>query len=50
MGAIYFEPVSNIGNKIILTKYGIQHVVAKKNNEHKEVLYAIFFSCDGIDI
>ena len=46
----YFEPVRNIGNKIMLYKHCIQHVVAKKNNDHKEVLYAIFFSCAGIVI
>ena len=39
----YYE----VGNKIWLTKYGRRPVVGKST---KKVLYAIFFSCDGIGI
>lgn len=46
----YFEPVRKVGNKIWLTKHGRRPVVAKKTMSTKKVLYAIFFSCDGIAI
>ena len=46
----YFEPVRKNGNKVWLSKHGRQPVVAKRIMSAKKVLYAIFFSCDGIAI
>ena len=46
----YFKPVRKIGNKIWLSKHGRRPAVAKRTMSTKKVLYAIFFSCDGIAI
>ena len=46
----YFKPVRKIENKIWLSKYGRWPVVAKNTMSRKKVLYAIFFSYDGIAI
>ena len=46
----YFEPVRKVGNKIWATKHGKRPIIAKRNISAKKVLYAIFFSGEGIAV
>ena len=46
----YFEPVRNVSNKIWATKHSKRPIIAKRSLSTKEVLYAIFFSGEGVAI
>ena len=46
----YFEPVRNITNKIWATKHSKRPIIAKRSLSAKKVLYAIFFSGEGVAI
>ena len=46
----YFEPVRKVGNKIWATKHSKRPIIAKRSLSTKKVLYAIFFSGEGITI
>ena len=46
----YFEPVRNVSNKIWATKHSKRPIIAKRSLSTKNVLYAIFFSGEGVAI
>ena len=46
----YFEPVRKVGNKIWATKHSQRQIIAKRSLSAKKVLYAIFFSGEGVAI
>ena len=46
----YFEPVRKVSNKIWATKRSKGPIVAKRSLSAKKVLYAIFFSGEGVAI
>ena len=49
-GSIYFEPVRKVSNKIWATKHSKRQIIAKRSLSTKKVLYAIFFSGEGVAI
>ena len=46
----YFEPVRKISDKIWATKHSKRPIIAKRSLSTKKVLYAIFFSGEGVAI
>ena len=46
----YFEPVRKVSNKIWATKHSKRPIIAKRSLSTKMVLYAIFFSGEGVAI
>ena len=46
----YFEPVRKVSNKIWATKHSKRLIIAKRSLSTKKVLYAIFFSGEGVAI
>ena len=46
----YFEPVRKVSNKIWATKHSERTIIAKRSLSTKKVLYAIFFSGEGVAI
>ena len=46
----YFEPVRKVSNKIWATKHSKRPLIAKRSLSTKKVLYAIFFSGEGVAI
>ena len=46
----YFEPVRKVSNKIWATKHSKRPIIAKCSLSTKKVLYAIFFSGEGVAI
>ena len=46
----YFEPVRKVSNKIWATKHSKRPISAKRSLSTKKVLYAIFFSGEGVAI
>ena len=46
----YFEPVRKVSNKIWATKHSKCPIIAKRSLSTKKVLYAIFFSGEGVAI
>ena len=46
----YFEPVRKVSNKIWATKHSKRPIIAKCSLSAKKVLYAIFFSGEGVTI
>ena len=46
----YFEPVRKVNNKIWATKHSKRPIIAKRSLSTKKVLYAIFFSGEGVAI
>ena len=46
----YFEPVRKVSNKIWATKHSKLPIIAKRSLSTKKVLYAIFFSGEGVAI
>ena len=46
----YFEPVRKVSNKIWATKHSKRPIIAKCSLNTKKVLYAIFFSGEGVAI
>ena len=46
----YFEPVRTVSNKIWATKHSKRPIIAKRSLSTKKVLYAIFFSGEGVSI
>ena len=46
----YFEPVRTVSNKIWATKHSKRPIIAKRSMSTKKVLYAIFFSGEGVAI
>ena len=46
----YFEPVRKVSNKIWATKHSKRPIIAKRSLSAMNVLYAIFFSCEGVAI
>ena len=46
----YFEPVRKISNKIWATKHNKRPIITKRSLSAKKVLYAIFFSGEGVAI
>ena len=46
----YFEPVKTVSNKIWATKHSKRPKIAKRSLSTKTVLYAIFFSGEGVAI
>ena len=46
----YFEPVRKVSNKIWATKHSKSPIIAKRSLSTKKVLYAIFFSGEGVAI
>ena len=46
----YFEPVRKVSNKIWATKHSKRSIIAKRSLSTKKVLYAIFFSGEGVTI
>lgn len=46
----YFEPVRKVSNKIWATKHNKRPIIAKRSLSAKKVLYAIFFSGEGVAI
>ena len=49
-GSIIFEPVRKVSNKIWATKHSKHPIIAKRSLSKKKVLYAIFFSGEGVAI
>ena len=47
---LYFEPVRKVSNKIWATKHSKRPIIAKRSLSAKKVLYAIFFSGEGVAI
>jgi predicted PilT family ATPase len=45
-----FEPVRKVSNKIWATKHIKRPIIAKRSFSAKKVLYAIFFSGEGVAI
>ena len=46
----YFEPLRKVSNKIWATKHSKRPIIAKHSLSTKKVLYAIFFSGEGVAI
>ena len=46
----YFEPVRKVSNKIWATKHSKRPIIAKRSLSTKKILYAIFFSGEGVTI
>ena len=46
----YFEPVRKVSNKIWATKHSKRPIIAKRSLSTKKILYAIFFSGEGVAI
>ena len=46
----YFGPVRKVSNKIWATKHSKRPIIAKRSLSTKKVLYAIFFSGEGVAI
>ena len=46
----YFEPVRKVSNKIWATKHSKRPIIVKRSLSTKKVLYAIFFSGEGVAI
>ena len=46
----YFEPVRKVSNKIWANKHSKRPIIAKRSLSTKKVLYAIFFSGEGVAI
>ena len=46
----YFEPVRKVSNKIWATQHSKRPIIAKRSLSTKKVLYAIFFSGEGVAI
>ena len=46
----YLEPVRKVSNKIWATKHSKRPIIAKRSLSTKKVLYAIFFSGEGVAI
>ena len=46
----YFEPVRKVSNKIWATKHSKHPIIDKRSLSTKKVLYAIFFSAEGVAI
>ena len=46
----YFEPVRKVSNKIWTSKHNKRPIIAKRSLSAKTVLYAIFFSGEGVAI
>ena len=46
----YFEPVRKVSNKIWATKHSKRPIIAKPPLSAKKILYAIFFSGEGVTI
>ena len=46
----YFEPIRKVSNKIWATKHSKRPIFAKRSLSAKKVLYAIFFSGEGVAI
>ena len=46
----YFEPIRKVSNKIWATKHSKRPIIAKRSLSTKKVLYAIFFSGEGVAI
>ena len=46
----YFEPIRKVSNKIWATKHSKRPIIAKRSLSAKKVLYAIFFSGEGVAI
>ena len=46
----YFEPVRKVSNKMWATKHSKRPIIAKRSLSTKKVLYAIFFSGEGVAI
>ena len=46
----YFEPVRKVSSKIWATKHSKRPIIAKRSLSTKKVLYAIFFSDEGVAI
>jgi histone-lysine N-methyltransferase SETMAR len=46
----YFEPVRKDSNKIWATKHNKRPIIAKRSLSAKKILYAIFFSGEGVAI
>ena len=46
----YFEPVRKVSNKIWATKHSKRPIIAKRSLSTMKVLYAIFFSGEGVAI
>ena len=44
----YFEPIRKVSNKIWATKHSKCPIIAKRSLSAKKVLYAIFFSGEGV--
>ena len=47
---LYFEPVRKVSNKIWATKHSKRPIIVKRSLSTKKVLYAIFFSGEGVAI
>ena len=46
----YYEPVRKVSNKIWATKHSKRPIIAKRSLSTKKILYAIFFSGEGVAI
>ena len=46
----YFEPVRKVSNKTWATKHSKRPIIAKRSLNTKKVLYAIFFSGEGVAV
>ena len=46
----YFEPVRKVSNKVWATKHSKHPIIAKHSLSAKKVLYAIFFSGEGVAV
>ena len=46
----YFEPIRKVSNNIWATKHSKRPIIAKRSLSTKKVLYAIFFSGEGVAI
>jgi hypothetical protein len=46
----YFEAVKKVSNKIWATKHNKRPIITKRSLSAKKVLYAIFFSGEGVEI
>ena len=46
----YFEPIRKVSDKIWTTKHSKRPIIAKRSLSAKKVLYAIFFSGEGVAI
>ena len=46
----YFEPIRKVSNNVWATKHSKRQIIAKRSLSAKKVLYAIFFSGEGVAI